>query len=427
MLRLERFKPRLGDGGGPEIDLSIDGPSLISVTGPNGCGKTSTLLALAGLLPYEGSAELMGRELKEYEPAELRRLVRYVPDDPYSAMVRDRVLDEVYFSAECMGLGFGEAVSEVERVLRHVGLIERADDRIFTLSGGQIQRLALASALVAKPKLLLLDNSFTHIDEALRAELAQLLLRIVREGTLVLAAVSDPADLPLEPNMEVTLNCHQEALSVSFSRAALNGSAANELVVEEVWFGYVRGVEFIKALSMEAKSGQVVALVGPNGSGKSTVLKLLTGALRPRRGKIALNGTAPAPPRAAYCPQNPSSYLTERVASEELIMARGSRAGPIVEIRPESLLNVPIHRLSTGVKRVLAVLSSALRGPALLALDEPVAGLDARNKEIMREVIRAVAELGSIIVIASHDRSFVRSVSDDVYLIQRGSVRRVDP
>lgn len=427
MLRLERFRPRRGGWLGPEVDLEVEGPALVSMVGPNGCGKSSLMLALAGLLPYEGSARFMGRELREFDPRELRRLVSYVPDDPYSVMVRERVIDEVLFSAECLGLGLEEAVRSVEWALRSVGLIERSDERVRELSGGQVQRLALAAALVPKPKLLLLDGPLSHVDEEARREVALVLRDVVSGGTLVVAAVSDPADLPIGPDVEVELGCELEALSVKLQAADSNGSESHELIAEGVRFGYRRGREVIGGFSLAARSGTVVALTGPNGSGKSTALKLLTGALRPWEGKVTLDGSPPSPPRAAYCPQNPSAFLTERTAAEEIELASRSRTPLTLEVGPKRLLEAPVHSLSLGARRVVAVLSAVLRGPALIALDEPAAGLDPANKELMADVIRAATRTGSVVLVASHDRHFVRSVADEVYVLQGGLVRRVDP
>jgi energy-coupling factor transporter ATP-binding protein EcfA2 len=151
LLRLKAFRARRGEWKGPEVNASIGEGSVVALVGPNGSGKTSTLLAVAGLLEREGSVEIDGVELSSIDRRTLRSIVLYVPEDPTSYVVRNYVLDEVLAGPEFLDMDPKEALRRSLEALEAVGLRERADDPVEHLSGGQLQRLVMACSLVTSP------------------------------------------------------------------------------------------------------------------------------------------------------------------------------------------------------------------------------------------------------------------------------------
>ena len=127
MLRLRALRARRGEWRGPEVNASIGEGSVVALVGPNGSGKTSTLLAVAGLLEQEGSVEIDGVKLSSIDRRTLRSRVSYVPEDPTSYVVRNYVLDEVLVGPEFLGMDPGEALRRSLEALEAVGLRERAD------------------------------------------------------------------------------------------------------------------------------------------------------------------------------------------------------------------------------------------------------------------------------------------------------------
>ncbi len=422
MLRLRAFRARRGDWRGPEVDASIGEGSVAALVGPNGSGKTSTLLAVAGLLEHEGSAELDGVELSSIDRRVLRSRVSYVPEDPTSYVVRNYVLDEVLAGPEFLGMDPDEALRRSLDVLEAVGLRGRAHDPVEFLSGGQLQRLVMACSLVTSPSVLLVDDAISQVDSEGRRAIAEAIGEAVSRGASVLMAVSDPEKVPLRPSSVMELP-HARPAELSLPELLGSGNSGPRPILEarDVRFGYPGAGEVIGDLSMRAEGGEVIGITGPNGSGKTTALKLLTGILRPRRGKVLLNGSRPAPPRSLYMPQNPDPMLTGRTVWDELEPLVESKliATPEAEMRAE-LERTPIGYLGAGSRRILAVYLLAARRPMVLALDEPTAGLDPKNAQQVSSLVRAAAERGTLVLISSHDEPFVESVSDRVFRIEEG-------
>ncbi len=422
MLRLKALRPRRGGWRGPEVNASLGEGSVVALVGPNGSGKTSTLLAVAGLLEYEGSVELDGTDLSSVDRKSLRSRVSYVPEDPASYVVRNYVLDEVLAGPEFLGMDPDEAVRRSLEVLEAVGLRERAHDQVDFLSGGQLQRLVMACSLVTSPSVLLVDDALSQVDSEGRRAIAEAIDEAVRRGASVLIAASDPERLPLRPDSVIELP-HPPHGELRLPEMQVSGPSGPRPVLEArgVKFSYPGTGEVIRDLSLRAEGEEVIGITGPNGSGKTTALKLLAGLLRPRRGKVLLNGSRPSPPRSLYMPQNPDPMLTGRTVWDEIepLVEAKLIATPEAGLR-EGLERTPLGFLGAGSRRILAVYLLAARRPLVLALDEPTAGLDPQNAQQVRSLVRAAAEGGAVVLISSHDEPFVESVSDRTFRIEEG-------
>lgn len=422
MLRLRSFRARRGEWRGPRVDASVSDGAVVALVGPNSSGKTSTLLAIARLINHEGYAELDGAELSSIDGRVLRSKVSYVPDDPVSYLVRNHVLDEVMAGPEFLGMDPDDALRRSLKALEAVGLGRRALDPVEALSGGQLQRLVMACSLVTSPSLLLVDDALSQVDSEGRKAIAEALGDAVGSGTSVLIAVSDPGKLPLRPDgvIELPPAENQELRLPELRGSGVHGSRLS-LVARGIGFGYPGTGDVLREVELSAQGGEVIGITGPNGSGKTTLLKLLTGVLKPKRGTVLLNGSRPGPPRSLYLPQNPDPVLTERTVWEELVpLVSNGLVEPPDETTRLALERTTIGELGAGSRRVLATYLLAARRPAVLALDEPTAGLDPRNAGSIGNLVSRVAEEGSLVLISSHDESFVERVASRVFRLEEG-------
>ena len=181
-------------GGGPVlagIDLALDAGERVAILGDNGSGKTTLARALAGRLPVTGQLAVAGRAPEAMSPAERAATVQMVPQSPHlflsgrAASVRA----EIAFGPENLCLPRHEIAARTDEALALLALDALAGRPLRQLSGGELQRTAIAAALAMRPRLLILDEPFGDIDAQARAAFAARLGRVHPDLSLVVMAV----------------------------------------------------------------------------------------------------------------------------------------------------------------------------------------------------------------------------------------------
>jgi energy-coupling factor transporter ATP-binding protein EcfA2 len=161
-------------GGGPpalsDVSLELAAGEVIALLGPSGSGKSTLLRTLAGLVPhfhggsFAGRVAVAGLDTRTTRPAELAGLVATVFQDPEDQVVMARVANEVAFGLENLGTAPAEIWPRVDEALAAVDALHLRDRLTFELSGGELQRVCLASALALRPELILLDEPTSQLD-----------------------------------------------------------------------------------------------------------------------------------------------------------------------------------------------------------------------------------------------------------------------
>lgn len=201
----------------------------------------------------------------------------------------------------------------------------------------------------------------------------------------------------------------------------------------------------VDSVSFDVGEHEVLGLLGPNGSGKSTILRVLTGYLRPTSGTARIAGFdvsrhgLEARRRVGYVPEDVPLYPTMEVAEFLDFMGRikglkGAALAEAVEYAIASLSlhavrNLAIAKLSRGFRQRVAIAQALLARPALLILDEPTNGLDPRQIIEIREMIRSLARLHTVLV-TSHILSEIEKVAHRVAILLDGrllALERLDP
>ncbi|MFJ9414357.1 ABC transporter ATP-binding protein [Streptomyces sp. NPDC101227] len=198
MIRFEQVSVTYGDAAAPAvqgIDLTVPEGELCLLVGPSGVGKSTVLNAVCGLVPHftggtlRGRVTVDGRDTRTHKPRELADVVGTVGQDPLSHFVTDTVEDELAYGMESLGLAPDVMRRRVEETLDLLGLADLRDRAIATLSGGQMQRVAIGSVLTTHPKVLVLDEPTSALDPAAAEEVLAVLQRLVHDlGTTVLLA-----------------------------------------------------------------------------------------------------------------------------------------------------------------------------------------------------------------------------------------------
>ena len=410
--------------GGPpalrEVSFELAPGEVVALLGPSGAGKSTLLRALAGLVPhfhggrFEGQVEVAGRDTRRTRPSYVAGTVGTLFQDPEDQVVFTRVEAEVAFGLENMGTAPAEIPLRAAAALESVGAAGLASRPVAELSGGELQRVCLASVLALSPRLLLLDEPTSQLDPdgaAAAIELAR------SSGAAVVVSEHRPERVLEACDRVLFLDegrLHEDGLPDAWlPREAVlpHGEPSGETVcrLEGVSFAYDRPV--LEGVSLEVGRGEIVALLGPNGSGKTTIGKLAAGLLEPQAGRVVRHG------RTCYLSQDPGRYLVAERADEEAALAVG---GDLERARATlAQLGLAAHAgrhprdLSSGERERLALAAVLVAEPDLLVLDEPTRGIDPERKDELVRLLRSEAA-GRATVVATNDLVFAGAVADRV-------------
>ena len=203
------------------------------------------------------------------------------------------------------------------------------------------------------------------------------------------------------------------------------------LRLSDVSAGYGPSV-VLRGVNIEIRCGEIFVLVGPNGAGKSSLLRLLTGKLAPRTGEILDADGQMVGPNVELVPQETALYpfMTARENCIALAMMTGltrdlasRRATEVLgSIGCSEIFDIRVDRLSGGFKRRVDIAVSLMKSPAMVALDEPTAGLDAVGREALIGLLMQLRAAGTGSIVVTHDFEFGEAIADRVGLLVGGSL-----
>ncbi|WP_458185953.1 energy-coupling factor ABC transporter ATP-binding protein [Haladaptatus sp. NG-WS-4] len=196
MITTRNLVHRFGDAVALDgISLTVPDGQFVVITGSNGSGKTTLVRHFNGLLtPDEGGVSVDGTPV-EADLVAARTRVGMVFQHPRDTFVSATVGGDVAFGPENLGLSHDDIDRRVESALSAVGMTDRRDARIDTLSGGECQRVAIAGALAMEPAHLVLDEPFTGLDAPARESVVCHLADLAAEGTGVVVVTHDLRDV----------------------------------------------------------------------------------------------------------------------------------------------------------------------------------------------------------------------------------------
>jgi energy-coupling factor transport system ATP-binding protein len=462
------------------IDLQIGASELVLLVGGSGSGKSTLLRAALGLVPHFHGGELRGRvsvaglDTRDHRPGELARHVGLVFQDPEAQLVMGRPDREAAFGLENLGHPAAEIGFRAREALAAVGASPLARRPTAVLSGGEQQRVAIASVLAMGQPILLLDEPTSQLDPVVAEELLGLVVRINRDRgvTVVLAehrtgrlfaeadrviamqdgrisvdaappvaarALAGPAPWLLPPVAQAFARSGREELPLTVRDAralAAPGPAARaaDLPVAPVAAGIVAAhkrlgdVAALDGVTTGFGAGRVTALIGENGAGKTTLARIACGLLGLDRGRLQ-----PAAARAGYVGQDPAHYLVHDTVADEVAYALANLGvtgaererritGTLERLGLDAFRDRHPRDLSSGERQRLAIASVVVMEPDLLVLDEPTRGVDGLRKLRLVELVRSLAAQGTAVVVVTHDMDFAAEAADVVTSMAAGRI-----
>ncbi|MDQ3955677.1 MAG: ATP-binding cassette domain-containing protein [Actinomycetota bacterium] len=461
-------------------ELSIPEGAFILVTGTTGSGKSTLLRCINGLVPhftggeFSGRVTVGGRSTLDTAPRELADVVAFVPQEPSSSFVLDRVEDELAYGMENLGVVPDRMRRRVEETLDLLNIAPLRERSVRSLSGGERQRVAIAAALTAGPKLLVLDEPTSQLDPQGAEDVLAALQRLVHDiGITVVVAehrlervasfadvaigcragtppiMGDPGQVfatvgagPPVTRLSWAVGWDPPALSVRAARRY----AADVVMPEPITSSPPETREVIlraqnvsasygddpvlSGVSLDIRAGEVTAVMGRNGSGKTTLMRCVAGLHELEGGEVV--GFASEPPRpgrdVALCPQTPETVLFKDSVVEEVeATVDASRSGIqplrlLYDLGIDSLEKRHPRDLSAGQRLLVAVAAIAATGAPVLLLDEPTRGLDPQTKLRLVEYMHSRNERGWATVLVTHDVELVAATADRVVLMAEGQI-----
>jgi len=431
-----------------DVSMDIGAGEFVAVVGENGSGKSTLARILAGRPPSAGTVRRPG-PVGLGQPGGTAMIFQR----PETQVLGVRVRDDIVW-----GLPPDEVV-DVAGLLDVVGLGGFAERETSALSGGELQRLALAACLARRPRLLLSDETTAMIDPDGRRQVVSLLGDVAAAGTTVCHVTHRPEETAGADRLftlaggEVVAG----ALAGMAGGAALGGLGATAgpggrkapvgpptpsgfghvgaLTLEGVGHVYGRGSPWahraLRGVDLAIGGGEGILIVGRNGSGKSTLAWVLAGLLVPSEGDALLDGQPvdQCVGRVGLAFQHARLQLLRPTAGSDIRAASGCDAHAadaalrLVGLDPAEFASRPVDRMSGGQQRRVALAGLLASGPRLLVLDEPFAGLDQRGRtDLIAVLARLRAQTGATIVIVSHDTEGSDRVVDRLIHLDGGRV-----
>ena len=470
------------------LTFSIEEGEMVLVIGSTGTGKSSLLRLINGLVPHHtggilaGDVAVDGISTQLVRPGELAHLIGIVGQNPSSGFVTDTVEEELVFSMESLNVAPDVMRKRVEEILDLLALAPLRNRAISTLSGGEQQRLAIGSALVMHPKILVLDEPTSALDPIAAEEVLSIIHRLVHDLSLTvviaehrLERVIGFADriIHIAGDGQAEIDIPENILKKSdIAPPIVHLSRALDLDVIGLSVRDVRRmtedvrrdgtdnpqslkVQTPKAISIKGLSisygshqalkdidsivfeGEIVALMGRNGAGKSSLLQSIVGVKTIDRGEISIFEQEPISLKGAirratvgYIPQEPSDLLYAQSVAQECSqadkdngIASGSTFALLQDLVPSISEKTHPRDLSEGQRLALALAVVLSAKPRALILDEPTRGLDYQSKSLLIQILKEFAgQPGKCVVIATHDVELVAELADRVIFLSEGEV-----
>ncbi len=448
------------------LDLVIQPGERVLLLGESGAGKSTLLAALAGVLGGDDEGESEGSlTVGGQVPGESRGTVGLLLQDPDSQVVLSRIGDDVAFGCENLGVARDEIWPRVSDALASVGLDLPLDHPTGRLSGGQKQRLALAGVLAMQPSVILLDEPTANLDPGGVIEVRDAVARVAETTGATMVIVEHRVDVwwglvdrvvVLEPGGGVLADgAPDDVLAEQGAALAARGvwvpghepvirrtplNVARDPVLRAEGLSVARTKDSViqSGIDLVVSAGRCLAISGANGSGKSTLGLTIGGLLAPAAGSVTAQtlaiGLKSADPlrwksselvsRIGTVFQDPEHQFVSGTVRAELEI--GATAAGLNEpesreridllvtrLRLQHLLDANPFTLSGGEKRRLSVATALVTSPAVLILDEPTFGQDARTwAELVAFIVELLAT-GSAIVAITHDERFIDAVADE--------------
>lgn len=445
-----------------DINLQVKAGECILICGPSGSGKTSFTRLLNGVSPNFIEGDLRGEcytynlqagqaEIEDYVP-----IVGSVFQNPKTQHFAVDTTSELAFPLENMGMDPEFILAEIESLSHELDIEYLMDRSIFDLSGGQKQQIAFATANIVRPKVLVLDEPTSNLDDDAVERIKRMIQIMKKNGVTIvlsehrLAWTKDLVDryfmfdqgqlvrswTAAEFNKLDNVELHQlglRAMDLTDHNKLLNNKRQTEisnhnkqLTTHDLAIGYKKGKTILSKLNLSFAAENIIGIMGDNGTGKSTLSKTLTGLMKPLQGQLRWNNKKISPKelvKKSFLVMQDTNYqlFSDSVEDEVLINAKyPEKMNKILgQLNLLDLADRHPMSLSGGQKQRVAIASALLSGKEILIFDEPTSGLDYQNMQAFGQLLEELKDTGVIIIVITHDIELASQWCDTIIRLEK--------
>ena len=480
------------DTGKPILTVDsfhVEDGEVALVIGKSGGGKSTLVNCFNGVIPhiFRGNdpkgVVVYGNVVRDTPLPKLSTLVGTLLQDPETQVLNYTVEEEVAFGPENLCLPPEEIRQRVDEAIATTDISTFRERETYVLSGGELQRVALAAVLAMRPKMLIMDEPTSNIDPEGTARVFQTLTGLKGKSTLIIVEhkleralhfvdrvilvdqgkiVFDIEKARLVDHIEelhdagidvpehylwakrfgmdpqnidgIRTRIAQEGLKLEVPPRANGG----KVIMDAFAHVETQGKTLVDA-EISLREQQILAIMGRNGAGKSTFLKTVMNFLDKEltaRSKLVINGVdlskASIQKRGryvAYVPQSFDLMLINKSVEDEVSYSMRKRGEKDFVGRTNEFLNLfglqdfrrrdPLM-LSVGQRRRVAMAAALSSGVKIVMLDEPTSGQDFYHKELISKELHTLRGLGYSFIIVTHDAKFVYRYADYLVVLDSG-------
>ena len=452
-----------------KTSLNIKKGEFLLVTGISGCGKSTLTKCINGLIPrfyegeFSGSVFINEKDISNFSIDEISKDVGSVFQSPKSQFFTDDVISELSFPCENYGISRDEIIERIAEVCSILHIENLLTEKLESLSNGQKQKIAIASILTLRPKIIVLDEPSSNLDFNSILILADILKILKQRGFTIIIAehrlhyLKDLFDRVIyinegdiqneytreeflaltntELNSKGLRSLHlftneNEAESIGHEPNKFNSDTEAEKIcsLSDISFSFKDGTEILNSVNLDLYKNDIAALTGKNGAGKTTLAKIISGIYRQSAGSIKFGekilNEKERVSRTNFVLQDVEYQLFGADVFSELLI--GNKQLENVNEKIEKALkklNLYDYKdehpfsLSMGQKQRLIIAATYVRGCPLTILDEPTSGLDYGNMVRVGELIEEIAETSAVLII-THDFEFISKICNRLILLK---------